>query len=76
MRFIDLLGVAVFAISGALASGRKGLDLFGVTVIAIVTAIGGGALRDLLLDRHRRTTAAGSLRPASRAALCSSWRGR
>jgi uncharacterized membrane protein YeiH len=52
MRFIDLLGVAVFAISGALAGGRKGLDLFGVTVIAIVTAIGGGTLRDLLLDRH------------------------
>jgi uncharacterized membrane protein YeiH len=44
--------VAVFAISGALAGGRKGLDLFGVTVIAIVTSIGGGTLRDLLLDRH------------------------
>ena len=52
MRFIDLLGVAVFAISGALAGGRKGLDLFGVAVIAMVTAIGGGTLRDLLLDRH------------------------
>lgn len=52
MRLIDLLGVAVFAISGALAGGRKGLDLFGVTVIAMVTAIGGGTLRDLLLDRH------------------------
>jgi uncharacterized membrane protein YeiH len=52
MRYIDLLGVAVFAISGALAGGRKGLDLFGVTVIAIVTSVGGGTLRDLLLDRH------------------------
>lgn len=52
MRFIDLLGVSVFAISGALAGGRKGLDLFGVTVIAMVTAIGGGTLRDLLLNRH------------------------
>lgn len=52
MRFIDLLGVGVFAISGALAGGRKGLDLFGVAVIAMVTAIGGGTLRDLLLDRH------------------------
>lgn len=52
MRFIDLLGVAVFAISGALAGGRRGLDLFGVTVIAMVTSIGGGTLRDLLLDRH------------------------
>ena len=49
---LDLLGVAVFAISGALSAGRKGLDLLGVLVIAVVTAIGGGTIRDLLLDRH------------------------
>jgi len=49
---IDLLGVAVFAISGVLAAGRKGLDVLGVSVVAIVTAIGGGTIRDLLLDRH------------------------
>jgi uncharacterized membrane protein YeiH len=53
MRYlIDLAGVAVFAISGLLAAGRKGLDLLGVAVIAVVTAIGGGTLRDVLLDRH------------------------
>jgi uncharacterized membrane protein YeiH len=46
------MGVAVFAISGALAAGRKRLDWLGVAVIAVVTAIGGGTLRDLLLDRH------------------------
>ncbi len=39
-------------LSGALSAGRKGLDLLGVLVIAVVTAIGGGTLRDLLLDRH------------------------
>ncbi len=49
---LDLIGVAVFAISGALAAGRKSLDLLGVLVVAVVTAIGGGTLRDLLLDRH------------------------
>jgi uncharacterized membrane protein YeiH len=49
---LDLLGVGVFAISGVLAAGRKGLDVLGVAVIAVVTAIGGGTLRDLLLDRH------------------------
>jgi uncharacterized membrane protein YeiH len=49
---LDLLGVAVFAISGVLAAGRKNLDLLGAAVIAVVTAIGGGTLRDLLLDRH------------------------
>jgi uncharacterized membrane protein YeiH len=49
---LDLVGVAVFAASGALSAGRKGLDLLGVLVIAVVTAIGGGTLRDILLDRH------------------------
>ncbi|MBD2461544.1 trimeric intracellular cation channel family protein [Oscillatoria sp. FACHB-1407] len=49
---LELLGVAVFAVSGALAAGRKSLDLLGVFVIAVVTAIGGGTLRDVLLDRH------------------------
>ena len=48
----DLLGVAVFAASGVLAAGRKGMDLIGVAVIAMVTALGGGTLRDVLLDRH------------------------
>lgn len=49
---LDLIGVGVFAVSGALAAGRQGLDLLGVLVIASVTAIGGGTLRDLLLNRH------------------------
>ena len=42
----------MFAISGALAAGRKSLDWLGVAVIAVVTAIGGGTVRDVLLDRH------------------------
>src|SRR4051794_11269943 len=49
---LSLLGVAVFAASGALAAGRKGFDWVGVVVIAAVTAIGGGTIRDVLLDRH------------------------
>jgi uncharacterized membrane protein YeiH len=49
---LDLLGVAVFAVSGALAGAQRGLDLFGMTVLAAVTAIGGGTLRDLVLNRH------------------------
>ncbi|MDH1263542.1 trimeric intracellular cation channel family protein [Pseudomonas sp. GD03944] len=48
----DLFGVAVFAITGALMAGRKSMDLFGVLVIAVVTALGGGTLRDLILDNH------------------------
>ncbi len=49
---LDLLGTAVFAVSGALAAGRKQLDLLGVLVLALVTAVGGGTLRDVLLGRH------------------------
>lgn len=51
LYFMDLFGVAVFAISGALVAGRKQMDLLGVLVVAGVTAIGGGTLRDLLLGR-------------------------
>lgn len=47
-----LAGVAVFAASAALAAGRKHFDLIGATVLAGVTALGGGTLRDLLLDLH------------------------
>jgi len=49
-QLLDFLGVAVFAVSAALAAGRKRMDLFGVFVLATVTAIGGGTLRDLVLD--------------------------
>lgn len=52
LYLLDLFGVAAFAVSGALVAGRKSLDLFGVVVVAAVTAIGGGTLRDLLLDRR------------------------
>ena len=52
LYLINLLGVAVFAVSGALAAGRKRFDLLGVVVLAAATGIGGGTLRDLLLNRH------------------------
>lgn len=49
---IQLAGAAVFAMSGALSAGRRRMDVLGVIVIAIVTAIGGGTIRDVLLGRH------------------------
>jgi len=49
---LNLLGAAVFAVSGVLAAARKNFDLLGVLVVAIVTAVGGGTLRDVLLDVH------------------------
>jgi len=47
--FLDLLGTAAFAISGALFAIKKRMDTFGVLIIAFVTAVGGGTLRDILI---------------------------
>ncbi len=47
--WIDLFGVVVFAISGALAADRRGMDLFGFVAIALLPAIGGGTVRDIIL---------------------------
>ncbi|WP_235736124.1 trimeric intracellular cation channel family protein [Nocardioides alcanivorans] len=47
---LDLVGIFVFAISGALVAVRKQLDLFGVLVLAVTTGLGGGFLRDVLID--------------------------
>lgn len=51
LYFLDLLGTAVFAMTGLLAASRKQLDVFGAIVIAMVTAVGGGTLRDLILNQ-------------------------
>jgi uncharacterized membrane protein YeiH len=52
VQLFTVIGVAVFAASGALAAVRRSLDPIGVLVLAIVTATGGGTLRDVLMDRH------------------------
>lgn len=49
---LDLIGVAVFAVSGALVAGRKRMDLLGVLVLAMAAGVGGGTLRDVLLARE------------------------
>lgn len=49
---LDLAGTFVFALSGGLAAARIRLDPFGFAVVAIVTGLGGGTLRNLLLDLH------------------------
>jgi uncharacterized membrane protein YeiH len=46
---LDLIGVFVFALSGALVGVRKGLDLVGVAVLSWIAGLGGGMLRDVLL---------------------------
>jgi uncharacterized membrane protein YeiH len=49
--WLDLVGVAVFAASGALVASRKQMDVIGFMLVATVTGIGGGTIRDLMLDR-------------------------
>ncbi len=48
--FIDILGTIAFAISGVLTAMNKRLDPFGILIIAFVAAIGGGTLRDILIE--------------------------
>ncbi|MCE1241712.1 trimeric intracellular cation channel family protein [Oryzomicrobium sp.] len=46
---IYLIAITAEAMSGALAAGRRNMDIFGVAVIAFVTALGGGTIRDMVL---------------------------
>ncbi len=48
--FLDFIGVALFAATGALAASRKQLDIVGFVFLAAVTGVGGGTVRDLILD--------------------------
>lgn len=52
LYWITLLAVIVSSASGVLQAGFKKFDLFGVIIIAIATGLGGGSLRDMLLDRE------------------------
>ncbi|MBF3320969.1 TRIC cation channel family protein, partial [Leptospira borgpetersenii serovar Hardjo-bovis] len=47
---LDIIGTAVFAISGVLLAGKLRMDPFGVLVLGVVTAVGGGTIRDMALD--------------------------
>lgn len=52
MLAIYLLAITAEAMSGALAAGRRNMDIFGVSVIAFVTALGGGTIRDMVLGHY------------------------
>jgi len=51
LYWITLVAVVVSSASGVLKAGFKQFDLFGVIIIAVATGLGGGSLRDMLLDR-------------------------
>ena len=46
---LDLIGIFAFGISGALMAIRRDFDVVGIAILAVVTALGGGLLRDLVL---------------------------
>jgi uncharacterized membrane protein YeiH len=50
VHFFDVLAAIVFAVSGALVASRKGMDAMGFIWLAVVTGVGGGTMRDLILD--------------------------
>lgn len=49
LTYIYIIAITAEAMSGALAAGRRNMDMFGVALIAFITALGGGTVRDLLL---------------------------
>ncbi len=52
---MELIGTAAFSCSGAMVAIRKKLDLLGIVVLSVITAVGGGMLRDVLIGIHPPT---------------------
>ena len=50
VHLFDVLAAVVFAVSGALVASRKGMDVIGFMWLAVITGVGGGTVRDLILD--------------------------
>lgn len=49
MYCLGLLGIVAFSITGVIAAGKRGMDIFSIVLLGVVTAIGGGTLRDIIL---------------------------
>ena len=52
IKTIEVIGIIAFALTGIFEARKKGMDLVGVYSLAMITAFGGGTLRDIVLDRH------------------------
>jgi len=52
LQILEIIGTLAFGASGLIAAARKKLDMVGVVLLVLVTAFGGGTLRDLMLNRH------------------------
>ena len=83
IQFFDIGAAVVFAVSGSLVASRKGMDVMGFMWFAVITGVGGGTVRDLILGvplwLHYRGCAAGPARPGSDrapASRCGGWNAR
>ena len=52
VKSIEIIGIIAFALTGIYEARKKGMDIIGVYAVAMITAFGGGSLRDIILNRH------------------------
>ncbi len=52
LYLFDMIGIVACSVSGTILAKHKNFDVFGCLLVSIVTAIGGGTVRDVILDRH------------------------
>jgi uncharacterized membrane protein YeiH len=52
LDIIQIVGIAAAVVSGVIAAKRNGMDLVGVCIVSFITALGGGTIRDMLLNRY------------------------
>ncbi len=50
IHYLGLIGIAAFAITGVIAAGKKDMYIFSIVLFGVVTALGGGTLRDIIID--------------------------
>ncbi|WP_191602769.1 trimeric intracellular cation channel family protein [Marinomonas algicola] len=50
LYILGMIGIAAFAITGVISSGKKGMDLFSLVFLGMVTSLGGGTIRDVILS--------------------------
>ena len=48
--YLGLIGIAAFSVTGVIAAGKKGMDILSIVLLGVVTALGGGTLRDVIID--------------------------
>lgn len=50
--YLGLIGIAAFSITGVIAAGKKDMDIFSIVLLGVVTALGGGTIRDIIIDAN------------------------